>query len=54
MLFNADFSQKIKEIVALQKDEVSDEIRFKLKELFQDSPFQIKEQLDALLSDIVK
>lgn len=52
--FNADFQLKINDLVAAQKDEVSDKIGLDLKELFQDSPFQVKKELDEFVNGIVK
>jgi RNA polymerase sigma factor (sigma-70 family) len=54
MIFTTDFKEKIQEIVLVKKDEVSTEIDLKLRELFQDSPFQIKQNLDKMLTEIVK
>jgi RNA polymerase sigma factor (sigma-70 family) len=50
--FNRDFVQKISEIVAERKDEVSDEIQFNFQRLFRDSPFQVKRELDEILTGI--
>lgn len=50
--FYKDFEFKIKDLVNAQKNAVSDDI-LNLKYLFTDSPFQIKKELDQLLSDIV-
>jgi RNA polymerase sigma factor (sigma-70 family) len=54
MRFNAHFQQKVKEIVLKKKETISHQIKFRMVDLFQDSPFQIRDELDALLSDIVK
>ena len=51
--FNKDFSQKVSEVVVQRKDEVSDEIQFRLQALFTDSPFQVKRELDEILHNIV-
>lgn len=51
--FYKDFETKIKDLVSAQKNEISDEIQLNLKTLFTDSPFQIKKELDNLLSEIV-
>ena len=50
--FYKDFEFKIKDLVDSQRNAVSDDI-LNLKYLFTDSPFQIKKELDKLLSDIV-
>lgn len=54
MRFNVDYQQKINQIVLDKRNKVSDEIKFNLQTLFRDSPFQIKQELDKLLSEIVK
>jgi len=53
MIFNADYKDKIHDIVINRKDEVSDHIKVNLKEYFQNSPFQIKTELDNLLEKII-
>jgi hypothetical protein len=53
MLFNASYQHRISEIVKLTKDEACDEIEFRMKELFASNPFQIKNELDKMLTDIV-
>jgi RNA polymerase sigma factor (sigma-70 family) len=52
--FNTDYQHKIKDIVEEHKDTVSDNIKFELKDLFLNSPFQVKEELNKLLDNIVK
>ena len=51
--FNAHFTLKVNAIVAAQKNEVSNKVN-SLKYLFQDSPFQIIDELDQILNDIVQ
>ncbi len=51
--FHRDYAKKVKELVAAKKNEISDQIQFQLKELFQDSPFQVKQELDLILQKIV-
>jgi RNA polymerase sigma factor (sigma-70 family) len=51
--FNIHFTLKVNAIVAAQKNEVSNKIN-SLKYLFQDSPFQIIDELDQILNDIVQ
>ncbi|MCA4898148.1 MAG: RNA polymerase sigma factor [Bacteroidota bacterium] len=53
MRFNASFQQSIAEIVKLTKDETCDDIEFRMKELFFSNPFQIKAELDEMLTGIV-
>jgi RNA polymerase sigma factor (sigma-70 family) len=52
--FNIQYTQKINKIVTTQKNEISDKIQLELQELFANSPFQIKKELDNLINDIVK
>ena len=52
--FNVKFEQKIKEIVLMKKNEISDYVQFQMLDLFQDAPFQVRDDLDKLLNDIVK
>ena len=51
--FNKEYSQKINQLVDERKDEVNDVIQLKLKDFFQDSPFQIKTELDKMLSELI-
>jgi RNA polymerase sigma factor (sigma-70 family) len=53
MRFNRDYQQKISQLVVNRKNEVSDEIQLTMLDLFQDSPFQIRNELDLLLTGIV-
>lgn len=52
--FNTAFTQKVKDLVADRKNDVSDKIQLELKELFKDSPYQVKNEIDRLLSSILK
>lgn len=52
--FNISYKEKITDLVANKRELISDEIQLKLQTLFRHSPFQIKEQLDNLIIDIVK
>ena len=54
MVFHKDFQQTIAEVVGAQKDNVSDRIQFELKDLFHQSPFQIKKELDNLLNELIQ
>lgn len=53
MRFNRDYEQRINELVISHKDQVSDDIRFRLLALFQDSPFQIRNELDTLFDELI-
>lgn len=53
MQFNTGYRQKIHELVSAKREDVSDEIQLKLSELFQDSPFQIRDELDALFEALL-
>lgn len=53
MIFNSEFQHKIREIVEKQKDIISDNLQLKMTYLFQDSPFQIKEQLNEIFDKIL-
>ena len=52
--FNTDYRQKISNLVTERKDEVSDKVQLDLRTLFQDSPFQIKQEIDALIHALVE
>jgi RNA polymerase sigma factor (sigma-70 family) len=54
LIFNAHFQRKVNEIVIARKDQISDEVQLKMIELFQDSPFQVRKDLDKLFSDILR
>jgi RNA polymerase sigma factor (sigma-70 family) len=51
--FNADFTDRVKDIVSRRKDEVGDRIQLVLRELFLDSPFQIKKELENLFEGLL-
>lgn len=52
--FNTDFTQKISQVVTHQIEEVCDEVQLNLKELFQNNPFQVKEEIDELLNNLIR
>lgn len=54
MRFNVDYENRIHELVKLTKDETCDDIEFRMKELFFNNPFQIKQELDKMLTDVVR
>lgn len=54
LIFNAHFQVKINEIVLTRKNEISDEVQLKMMELFRDSPFQVRDNLDKIFSDILR
>lgn len=54
LMFNRDFEQRVFEVVTARKDDVSDHIQFRMKDLFQNSPFQVRKELDEMLNDLVK
>lgn len=53
LVFNRDFKQKIAQIVVEKRDEVCDRIELDLRQLFQDSPFQTRNELDALFASLL-
>jgi RNA polymerase sigma factor (sigma-70 family) len=53
-IFHTEYKVKIHEIVRLKKDEVSSVIDLQMRDLFRDSPFQVKLDLDNLLTEIVR
>ena len=53
-VFNAEYTQKIQEIVATQREAVSDDIAFRMTELFVDAPFQVKKELDEVLEGLLR
>ncbi|MGC1471235.1 MAG: RNA polymerase sigma factor [Psychroserpens sp.] len=48
--FTTDFKHTVATIVETQKEDISDKIQLDLRELFQNSPFQVKEEIDDLLN----
>jgi RNA polymerase sigma factor (sigma-70 family) len=52
--FNTSFTTKVSEIIEQKRENLSDEIQLNLQQLFKDSPFQIKNELDKLINDILK
>ncbi|MEI6410542.1 MAG: RNA polymerase sigma factor [Bacteroidota bacterium] len=54
LVFNAEYTQKIHEIIATQRDAVSDDIKFRMTELFVDAPFQVKQELDDVLEGLLR
>ncbi|GAA0871310.1 hypothetical protein GCM10009117_04560 [Gangjinia marincola] len=51
--FNTSYRNSIKEVIDLKKDDVSDRIQLELAELFRETPFQIKKELDTILNEVV-
>lgn len=51
--FKANFERKINELVLQQKAEICTRVEIDMAELFRDSPFQICDELDLMLSEIV-
>lgn len=52
--FNSSYENKVSDFVTHEREPLSDEIQLNLKTLFRESPFQIKAELDRLISEIVK
>jgi hypothetical protein len=51
--FNTSYTNKIHDLVESKRNAISDEVQFEMRELFQDSPFQIKRELDKLINTLV-
>lgn len=51
--FTKDFNEKVNQIVVSRRENICDDISSRMTELFQDSPFQVKKELDQLLSNLV-
>lgn len=54
LIFNRHFTEKIADIISESREMVSDDVQLKMKELFVDSPYQVRDELDALLTKIVE
>ncbi|MBC8044783.1 MAG: RNA polymerase sigma factor [Rhizobacter sp.] len=54
MLFNTSYRQKISEMLAVKKDETCDDVQFRMRDLFQDNPFQIRNELDRMFAEIIR
>lgn len=52
--FNSDYTQNIQEILTKERIDTSYKIRIELKDLFQDSPYFIKQKIDNMLENLVK
>ena len=52
-VFTIEFQKKINQIINNYKDPISDDIQFRLAELFTDSPFQVKKSLDGIFENLV-
>ena len=52
-VFNTDFHEKINVLVNAKKNIISDHIQFNLSELFINSPFQVKEELNQIFNTLV-
>lgn len=52
--FNTDYSLKISQIVARRSREMCGELQVKMLELYQDSPFQSRDELGKMFADITK
>ena len=53
LVFNTDFHEKINVLVNAKKNIISDHIQFNLSELFINSPFQVKEELNQIFNTLV-
>ncbi len=51
--FNRPHLQRVAELVQRCKDEVSDDIQLRLGELFRDSPFQVRTELDEVFAHLL-
>ena len=51
--FNTNFTDKVSDWIAENREMVSDQVQLKMKELFADSPYQIRKELDELVGQIV-
>lgn len=51
--FNTNYSIRINQLINKHKDAVSDTVHLDLKYYFQDSPFQVKDDLDKLLTNLL-
>ncbi|MBX9784202.1 MAG: RNA polymerase sigma factor [Chitinophagaceae bacterium] len=54
LLFNKNHVHSIKTIIQQRKDEVTDDIHFRVTSLFRDSPLMVKEELNKIFDTIVK
>ena len=52
--FNTDFQIKINRFMSKKSREICDDVQVRMLELFQDSPFQVRDELDSMFADIVK
>ncbi|WP_407524700.1 RNA polymerase sigma factor [Lacibacter sp. MH-610] len=52
--FNKAHLQKINTLVTQRKDDVSDDIHFRVTELFRNSPLVIKDELNKIFDNIIK
>lgn len=50
--FNSNFTRKVHDQLASKRETISDRIQFELRALFQDSPFQVREELDKMMREI--
>ena len=51
--FNSVYTRKISDWVSLNREQVSDAVQLKMKELFRDSPYQVRNELDQIVRDVV-
>lgn len=51
--FNTHFAHKVSEWIAENHENVGDKIHHRLKQLFADSPYQIRKELDDLVGEVV-
>ncbi len=52
--FTKNFERKINQIVHKKRDETCDRVELKIRELFQDSPFNARNELDAMFANILR
>lgn len=53
MQFHTHYQQKINQIVLEKKDAISDEIQLGMLKIFQDSPFQVRNELAQIFDSLV-
>lgn len=52
--FTDEHLKKINTLVLHQKDEVSDDIHFRITDLFRNSPFMVKDELNKIFDTLIK
>ena len=53
LLFNRHYTQTIEQVVQTRREAVSDDIQLAMSDLFRQSPFQVRQEIDHLFETLL-